>query len=551
VAEPCASLPEDAESVDSSSFAPAVAWLLHPLTVLATVVLLVNDHVMKAAAPGWVTGKASDVAGLLVAPPLLALAIAALVPRLAHPVRVAFAVSAVGVVFAVVKANVSAAHSVSELWSVLGGQSVIRADASDLAAVPALGLAWWIGRPADVSPRRRARSLGLVVVLPTAALAVAATSAPYNAYATGIAVWGDRLIVQETYGSSLAHALEPDPTGALSPGNQFDGSLRETRDDGLTFRRLDRAAGDLAADPTAVRWAGTRDCSAVRPEHCFRTVAGRLGVQESTDGGLTWAVAWEVPEFERVRLARQLGVESYDQAGLASLVLVVRDQAAGGVVVLVANGRDGFARRDASGNWQRLGFGVTVADPTLIGGPPEIDSDPAEAVPALTPLSITWFRPAVVGWSLLTAGAILMTGIAVAGTRRRWRAGWVGPALAALALPVMGGLSADGELFTSVGLLAFGALLVGLGTLVTLIIGVHQGVVRAGGLARLTLPALAGAAGVLTPTALWLAHGWPEPRLGFLLSTVAVVTSWASAGALGRRLGRPGPPARVTQPDPR
>ncbi|WP_345393526.1 hypothetical protein [Nonomuraea salmonea] len=32
-------------------------------------VLLVNDHLLKAAFPGVVTGKLSDVAGLLVAPP--------------------------------------------------------------------------------------------------------------------------------------------------------------------------------------------------------------------------------------------------------------------------------------------------------------------------------------------------------------------------------------------------------------------------------------------------------------------------------------------------
>ena len=46
--------------------------LAHPGSVLALVVLVLNDHVLKQAWPGPVTGKLSDVAGLVVAPLLLA-----------------------------------------------------------------------------------------------------------------------------------------------------------------------------------------------------------------------------------------------------------------------------------------------------------------------------------------------------------------------------------------------------------------------------------------------------------------------------------------------
>src|SRR5690606_18791254 len=44
-----------------------------PVTVASVIVLLLNDHVLKQAWPGFVTGKLSDVAGLVVAPPLAAL----------------------------------------------------------------------------------------------------------------------------------------------------------------------------------------------------------------------------------------------------------------------------------------------------------------------------------------------------------------------------------------------------------------------------------------------------------------------------------------------
>ena len=45
--------------------------LLHPLRVGAVAVLVVNDHLLKAAYPGLITGKLSDVAGLVFFPLLL------------------------------------------------------------------------------------------------------------------------------------------------------------------------------------------------------------------------------------------------------------------------------------------------------------------------------------------------------------------------------------------------------------------------------------------------------------------------------------------------
>jgi len=46
------------------------SMLLDPLFLLALFLLALNDHVLKSAAPGVITGKLSDVAGLAVAPVL-------------------------------------------------------------------------------------------------------------------------------------------------------------------------------------------------------------------------------------------------------------------------------------------------------------------------------------------------------------------------------------------------------------------------------------------------------------------------------------------------
>jgi hypothetical protein len=69
----------------STSFAihrpPRGAWLdrlVHPIPVGALIVLLLNDHVLKATYPSWLTGKLSDVA-VLVLLPFLVLAAADLV----------------------------------------------------------------------------------------------------------------------------------------------------------------------------------------------------------------------------------------------------------------------------------------------------------------------------------------------------------------------------------------------------------------------------------------------------------------------------------------
>ena len=44
--------------------------MIDPLFLLASFLLVLNDHVLKAAAPGIITGKLSDVAGLALAPVL-------------------------------------------------------------------------------------------------------------------------------------------------------------------------------------------------------------------------------------------------------------------------------------------------------------------------------------------------------------------------------------------------------------------------------------------------------------------------------------------------
>jgi hypothetical protein len=137
--------------------APPLGEALHPVALAAVVVLVVNDWVLKPRwGPSAVTGKLSDVAGLIFAPVVLSAAIGlllALAARLGARVdpslsrrRLVACTLATGVVFAAVKLDPGAARVVAGLLSWLGRPATIYLDATDLLCLPSLAIALWIGR---------------------------------------------------------------------------------------------------------------------------------------------------------------------------------------------------------------------------------------------------------------------------------------------------------------------------------------------------------------------------------------------------------------------
>jgi hypothetical protein len=123
--------------------------LATPVALFAIALLVVNDHVLKAAYPGLVTGKLSDVAGMMVFPLLLAAASEQLGFRRGMTAVVAAAI-ATGAVFASIKLSPAAGELYRVGLAML--QWPFRAALAAIAGhpVPAVGHARLVADPTDL-----------------------------------------------------------------------------------------------------------------------------------------------------------------------------------------------------------------------------------------------------------------------------------------------------------------------------------------------------------------------------------------------------------------
>lgn len=311
--------------------ADAVRVLASPVFVLALVVLILNDHVLKQAWPGPVTGKLSDVAGLVVAPLLLAVPLAVIGVRRSVPVAVGFT----GVGFVLAKTSLAGAAATSAVWSLTGIPTMIRADVTDLVALPALGLAWWVDRKVRSSralPWRRAVATATgMALLPVAVLATAATSCDEGVWITGASrVDADfpgrpraaesRLVMSESFSSS---AFTIDAT-----------------------RTIGRDVVELSSSNQALR----EQCDPSDAARCWRVAAGGVEVAHSVDGGQTWESELSLSEDELAAISDESNdcggsarIESFDLAVLPT---------GGEPVVVVPLGKGGAYIRDEDAQWE-------------------------------------------------------------------------------------------------------------------------------------------------------------------------------------------------------
>ncbi|MCX4745182.1 hypothetical protein OG455_06550 [Kitasatospora sp. NBC_01287] len=318
---------------NTTSAGTVAAWSAHPGTVLAALLLVVNDHLLKRAAPGLITGKLSDGAGLLVAPPLLALALAPLVARRHADRLAAAALTLTGLGFTLVKCTATGAALASQAWSVVGGPSTVLRDPTDLAALPGLGLAWWLWTRARAR-RPQWRTVRITVLLPLMVLTVCASGEDGSWQAAQVGTADGTLLVST------------------------DSWLYRSTDGGLNWEGQDRtppAGGTGWQPPAPLPFTPQRTaCVPGAPAHCFRAT-GAPRVEETTDGGTHWNAAWQLSPG-RALFQRRDDFFDEDPAGAQPATSVAVVPRAGGYAVLVAMDRDGLLVRDPAGRWQRQGW---------------------------------------------------------------------------------------------------------------------------------------------------------------------------------------------------
>lgn len=143
------------------------AALLHPITVVALALWAINDHVLKGWGPAVLTGKLSDVAGLVVCPTVLLGMLEWCAPRsLRRHRRAALAASCVAIGALLVGLELSRPVELAYQHVLGSAQFVARGlvawlsggvapayalvrttpDVTDLLTLPALAVPGWLGR---------------------------------------------------------------------------------------------------------------------------------------------------------------------------------------------------------------------------------------------------------------------------------------------------------------------------------------------------------------------------------------------------------------------
>ncbi len=214
-----------------ASRAPKAAF--GPLWWSALVTLALNDHVLKGSGllPGWLTGKLSDFAGLVVAPVLVAVAVGARSRRAAAAI-----VLAVGSGFTALKLSRTLADGFEAPFQALGVSCRLWTDPTDLVALLVLPFVYELlagadGVDAGRSPRRQASwldSLGVAL----GGLACMATSMTEDPMGLGLVVNAThedlRISMREAADSLDCALLATNPQAAIAAVGLKQGTCSDT-----------------------------------------------------------------------------------------------------------------------------------------------------------------------------------------------------------------------------------------------------------------------------------------------------------------------------------
>lgn len=341
-------------------------WVADPRLTFGVAVLAVNDHVLKAAWPGWWTGKLSDLAGLYVVGAVAAAS-----------TRRRAAVLPVGLAFCALKLVPVVAAGAAPF---LGGVTV--SDPTDLVALAVLAPAARFAGAAGPSVRDLARS-----ALAGAAFVALVGSVSATSCAEPSAV---DLVTSTPDGQVFAR---------LGGGHPGPAEHWASSDD-----------GGASWSPSGAPPQATLDQANACGSRCYRVVRHRTVEEQRGD---RWVVSFAYTDEQLQRLRRRMqntcGIGRPADFGVVDVV-----ETGGGEHVVVTAGAQGVLHRDPSGRWTRVA--VLDSKPISLRGPSwlwNLSLAPLLLLPLLVvPLVVGWRRRNPT-WALVAGavGLLLVVGL--------------------------------------------------------------------------------------------------------------------------------------------
>lgn len=270
-------------SIRRAAVGRALRAMTHPAILAAIVFLLVNDHWLRWMYPSWWTGKLGDAAWLFFMPFIITPFLAWILPGalLRRDAWIgALACLAVGGVFTAVK-TLPSAHVAFRgvFFAIIGWESILLRDPTDLLMLPALWLAWRLWQaethrrqpPVLQCAASRARAASIIAL---AALATIANSGPIDPGITCLHLEGERVYAIAEWNGNLNWVFSSDDGGLT-----WQEQLSQYNPEPSTAELPEFQCGYGGGDAWLVAGNTT--------DEFYRLTPGEY-IERSTDAGRTW-----------------------------------------------------------------------------------------------------------------------------------------------------------------------------------------------------------------------------------------------------------------------
>jgi len=259
-------------------FNKSVDLLSSPLSLIALVTLLINDHFLRLYFPSWLTGKIGDLAWLYFSPFVLAAILSLICPSSFRAKKIVIpAISFGSVLIVYTLANVSANINrslVQFISNLLQMQFRITRDPTDLLALPSIGLALlkWI----RFQPTQNRTYYPAFFLLSLSTLLTIANSGYPDYGIVCLEVADDRILA------------------ASSSWNVF-----ASEDGGLTWSKFE-TQDEFQCDSIS---ANTKEILSINDGEVIYKITEDAQIEFSRDGGQTWKLENDLQPMNQAEIA--------------------------------------------------------------------------------------------------------------------------------------------------------------------------------------------------------------------------------------------------------